>query len=77
MVNNINPTEFTVIYFGIKLKNQFKKSNTFIGKSRNRGNACGRTPYRETNLDTSYMRITNEASERKMNQNSPSGCLSK
>ena len=28
----------------------------------NGGNACGDTPYRETNVDTSYMRIPNETS---------------
>ena len=32
------------------------------GESPNRGNACGRASYRETNVDTSHMQILNETS---------------
>ena len=41
---------------------RFNKDDKTFGKRVNGGDACGDTPYRETNVDTSYMRIPNENS---------------
>ena len=41
---------------------RFNKDDKTFAKRVNGGGACGDTPYRETNVDTSYMRIPNENS---------------
>ena len=51
------------LHFGIDLGRKDPGPNRPTGKRVNGGDACGDTPYRETNVDTSYMRIVRVPNE--------------